>query len=63
MTNARSIKRVLMSRDGMSSIEADELIDLAKDDMNDRLRVGGLPVDICEEWFGLESDYIDELID
>jgi len=57
-----SIKKVLMERDGMSASEADELISLAKADLMDRLAEGDMPFDICEEWFGLEPDYIDDLI-
>jgi len=55
------IKEVLMTRDGMSAEEADDLINQAKEDMLDRLDAGEMPLDICEEWFGLEPDYLDEL--
>jgi len=57
-----SIKKVLMERDGMSESEADELIKEAKADMFDRLTDGEMPDDICEEWFGLEPDYIMDLM-
>ena len=57
-----SIKSVLMRRDGMTEEEADDLIREAKDDLHTRLAEGEMPEDICEEWFGLEPDYIDELI-
>ena len=57
-----SIKKVLMERDGMSESEADELIKDAKTDMFDRLADGEMPDDICEEWFGLEPDYIMDLM-
>lgn len=57
-----SIKKVLMERDGMSESEADELIKDAKADMFDRLADGEMPDDICEEWFGLEPDYIMDLM-
>jgi hypothetical protein len=56
-----TIKEVLMRRDGMSAEEADDLINQAKEDMLDRLDAGEMPLDICEEWFGLEPDYLDEL--
>lgn len=55
------IKKILMERDGMSEKEADDLISDARADMNDRLAHGEMPYDICEEWFGLEPDYIMEL--
>lgn len=58
-----SIKEVLMRRDNMSSEDADHLINQAREDMNDRLAEGEMPDDICNEWFGLEPDYIFELLD
>lgn len=57
-----SIKKVLMERDEMTSDEADELINEAKEDLEDRLALGDMPFDICAEWFGLEPDYLDDLI-
>ena len=57
-----SIKDVLIRRDGMSERDARVLINQAKEDLMQRLDGGDLPFDICEEWFGLEADYIDELI-
>ena len=59
---AMGIKEVLMERDGMTENEALDLIDDCKDDLNQRLEDGEMPMDICSEWFGLEPDYIDELI-
>ena len=58
-----SIKEVLMRRDNMSPEDADDLINQAKEDLGDRLAAGDDPYDICEEWFGLEPDYIDQLLD
>jgi len=57
-----SIKDILIRRDGISSPEADQLIADATKDLNDRLAEGETPDDICNEWFGLEPDYIFELI-
>jgi len=57
-----SIKEVLMRRDEMSSQEADNLIDEARTDLHERLKEGECPLEICREWFGLEEDYIMELI-
>jgi hypothetical protein len=59
------IKRILMQRDGMSSEEADELIAEAKAELKNRLENGDifeLDAEICEEFFGLEPDYIFELL-
>jgi len=57
-----SIKDVLMRRDGMTEEEAEELIEDAKQDLYERLEEGEMPYDICESYFGLEPDYIDELM-
>jgi len=56
------IKTILMRRDGMSAVEADLLIGDAKRDLNYRLDQGEQPYDICAEWFGLEPDYLEELL-
>ena len=58
-----SIKQVLMERDSMTEAEAEDLIQAAAADLNERLAVGEEPFDICQEWFGLEPDYIFELIE
>lgn len=58
----QTIKQVLMKRDEISAQEADNLIEEAKDELQYRLAQGEMPYDICEEYFGLEPDYIDELI-
>ena len=57
-----TIKEVLMSRDGMIEEEADDLIDEARDDLLSRIEGGHIPDDICQEWFGLEPDYIFDLM-
>lgn len=56
------IKEILMRRDNMSECEAQNLIDDAREDLHERLAKGEMPFDICSEWFGLEPDYIEELI-
>ena len=58
------IKPTIMKRDGLSEEEAVELILEAKEEMN-RLVEEGNPIramDICKEYFGLEPDYLDDLI-
>ena len=57
-----TIKQVLMRRDGMTAKEADELIAECREDLMERLANDEMPYDICEEYFGLEPDYIDDLI-
>ena len=58
-----TIKDVLMRRDRMSAEDADDLIMQAKTDLNERLTNAEMPHDICSEWFGLESDYLFDLIE
>ena len=58
-----SIKSILMRRDGIPSAEADQLIREAKDDLMERIEEGDFSAeDICMEYFGLEPDYLDELM-
>lgn len=58
----KTIKQILMERDGMTASEANEAIQACKDELEERLAEGDMPYDICEEHFGLEPDYLDELI-
>lgn len=53
-----TIVDILVRRDGMSRSEAEEAVQEAKD----RVSNGENPVEILEEEFGLEPDYIFELI-
>lgn len=58
-----TLKEVLMSRDGLSDQEAEGLIAEAKTDLHQRIDQGDPSAhDICEEYFGLEPDYLDELL-
>jgi len=59
-----AIKNVLMKRDNMSEKEAENLIQDAKEQLEEYLEFDDIcsAENICEEFFGLELDYIDELI-
>ena len=57
-----SIKEVLMERDELTEAEAEEQIEEARKELYNRLNSGEMPYDICEEYFGLEPDYIAELM-
>ena len=59
-----SIKEVLIRRDNMSPEDAEELIEAAKDALRYYLDDGDIESaeNICEEFFGLEPDYLDELM-
>jgi hypothetical protein len=57
------IKKILMKRDGMSEAEASNLIKEATEDLNTRLLDSDPSAeDICSEYFGLEPDYLMELL-
>lgn len=63
-TGIGSIKKVLMERDKMSSSEAERLIADAREEFNYLMSTGNTEEaeTICEDWFGLEPDYIFDLI-
>lgn len=58
------IKEVLMRRDGLSSESADTVIMEAREQLYRYLEDGEMSCaeDICAEFFGLEPDYVLELI-
>lgn len=51
-----------MIRDGMTPTEADAAIKECKDELFERLDNGEMPEDILMDHFGLEDDYLLELI-
>jgi len=59
-----SIKKILMQRDGNSPEEAEKRIEEAKEAMHNYLASGDVmeAEDVCAEFFGLEPDYIMELL-
>jgi len=59
----RTIKEILVNRDGMSDEEADDMIEEALDELRLRLDDGDSVDNFCEEFFGLEPDYMEELMD
>jgi hypothetical protein len=60
----KSIKQILMERDGLSNAEAQEEINTAKEQLLEYLDNGELDLaeNICQEFFNLEPDYIWELM-
>jgi hypothetical protein len=60
----KTIKQILIERDGIEPEEADELIESAKQDLMLMIEAGDLfgAEDVMQNHFGLESDYMDELI-
>lgn len=59
-----SIKQVLMRRDNISAQRADELIQEAREALFDYLALNDHDAaeDVCQEYFGLEPDYLMELL-
>ena len=59
-----TIKQVLMRRDGLTSQEADEAIQEAREALQGYLEDGDMEAaeNVCEEYFSLEPDYIFELL-
>lgn len=62
---ASKIAKVLMRRDKMSLEEALDLIAEAKEAVYQYLEDGRMDLaeDVCQEYFGLEPDYLMELLD
>lgn len=58
------IKSILINRDGMTPEESDQLIAEAQAQLEEYLSESNeaAACDICEEFFGLEPDYLDELL-
>jgi len=58
------LKQVLMDRDGLTEEEADEQIKEARGQLQEYLAEGDICAaeDICEEMFGLEPDYVMDLM-
>jgi len=54
----QSLKQVLMSRDGLTEDEAEEFINEARE----RIYSGDDPEEILLEEFGLEPDYVFDLL-
>jgi len=65
MWKRKPIVETLMKRDGISRSEAEALKSEAKAELEEILNSGGLEeaFDICYDHFGLEPDYLDELLD
>ena len=59
-----TIKQVLMRRDGLTAEEAEACIEEAREQLQEYLENGEMDFaeDICQEMFGLEPDYIMELL-
>ena len=57
------LKQILMRRDGLTAAEADAAIEEASEDFYSRIREGDITAeDVLLEHFGLEPDYILDII-
>ena len=66
MEERQSIVAILMERDKITKKEAEALKREAKAELDELLDNGGgicQAEDICYEYFGLEPDYLEELLD
>lgn len=61
---SESIKQILIRRDDLTSTEADNIINEAREALFKYIDEGDLNYaeNVCREYFGLEPDYLDELI-
>jgi len=57
-----TIKEILMRRDGMTAKEAEAMIRSAVEELEQGLMEDNPNYDICEDFFGLEPDYLDDLM-
>jgi hypothetical protein len=58
------LKKVIMRRDGISSSEADSLIEEARESLQAYIADGDLEAaeNVCSEFFNLEPDYLTDLL-
>ena len=57
-----SLTDVLVERDGISPDEARRQIEAARDELYERIEGGEMPFDFMQDEFGLEPDYLMELL-
>lgn len=60
----RPIKEVIMERDDLTEFEAQLLIEEAREQFEEYIDLDDFigAEDICNEFFGLEPDYLDEFL-
>ncbi len=57
-----SIANVLVKRDGITMTEAEKQVEFAHKTLHGMIEKGEDPFDLCEDLFGLEPDYLEELL-
>ena len=58
----QTIVEILMERDRIPREEAQQRVDQAREDFNERLAQGRPPWDLCYEHFNLDEDFLDEFL-
>ena len=58
----KSLVETLMEMEEYTREEAEREVAACRADLRQRLADGEMPDDILKEWFGLEPDWLDELI-
>jgi len=58
----KNLVDTLVERDGITKEEAEKQVADVRESLMERLADGEMPEDICEEEFGLEPDYLMDLI-
>jgi len=60
----KTIKQILIERDGIEPSEADEMIEAARTELIELIEAGEFMAadEICYNHFGLEPDYLEELL-
>jgi hypothetical protein len=58
----KNLVETLMDRDKLTREEAEKQVADVRESLMERLANGEMPDDICEEEFGLEPDYLMDLI-
>ena len=60
----KPIAQVLMERDGMAEEEANEQVRQCREELLEMIANGNEmdAYEICQDWFGLEPDYLTELL-
>lgn len=56
------LTQTIARKEGIPELEAQERLKEVRDEFYERLGNGEMPFDIMEEHFGLEPDYLEDLI-
>lgn len=58
----KPLRQTLIESFGYTEDQADSEIGAARSELYERLAQGEMPYDFCAEWFGLEPDYLEDLL-